>query len=379
MRPLGGPPGWREADEPASGAEVCVIVGICYARPTLSIPSRPRSAALRRLHPWLGTGLAVIAVHLALLRLMSSEGVVDGSPQTPESVVMASLLIPDVLDPVAPDEPRSSAPALSRPVPAATEVPTRPEPAHADVDADEAAALPAAGDEPDAGFEPAPEREPETAPAPASRPVAAAPASARLQYEVEGHSKGLRYGANAVLDWRQDGELYQATLEVSAFLLGSRSQSSSGRLDAGGLRPERFLDRARRDRLTLFDHETGQVRQDSGSPRPMPPGTQDKLSVFLQLALQLAALGRTPTPSERWTLPVAASNTVESWTFDYRGSEVLSLPAGPITAWHFESQPHGPGETTVELWLAPELGLLPVRLRLSQDNGDSVDQRLSRR
>ena len=76
---------------------------------------------------------------------------------------------------------------------------------------------------------------------------------------------------------------------------------------------------------------------------------------------------------------MAGSSTVESWAFDYLGSEELSLPAGLITAWRFERQSHGPGETAVELWLAPELGLLPVRLRLSQDNGDSVDQRLSGR
>jgi hypothetical protein len=28
----------------------------------------------------------------------------------------------------------------------------------------------------------------------------------------------------------------------------------------------------------------------------------------------------------------------------------------------------------VEIWLAPALGYLPVRIRLTQDNGDYVDQ-----
>ena len=38
--------------------------------------------------------------------------------------------------------------------------------------------------------------------------------------------------------------------------------------------------------------------------------------------------------------------------------------------------PQKANEVTVELWLAPALGYLPVRIRLTQDNGDFIDQKL---
>lgn len=206
-----------------------------------------------------------------------------------------------------------------------------------------------------------------------------APAPARLFYEVTGQNKGLRYSAEAVLDWHHDERTYQAMLEISAFLVGSRRQTSSGRLGPEGLQPELFVDRARRERETRFDHGAGLVRNGTGgTDLPMPAGTQDKLSVFLQLALRLSQLGSQPAPGDHWTLPVAASRTIESWTFDWHGTEALDLPAGRLLGWHLERKPQQAGEVAVELWLAPELGYLPVRLRLVQDNGDSMEQRLTR-
>lgn len=202
----------------------------------------------------------------------------------------------------------------------------------------------------------------------------------RLAYELTGQGRGLHYGAEAVLDWRQDGHSYQAMMEVSAFLLGSRSQTSSGRIGTEGLLPERFVDRARRERITSFDQPAGQWLNEAGdSAATMPAGTQDRLSVFIQLAIQLSGLRHQPTQGDRWTLPVAASRAIENWTFDWRGIEELALPAGRILTWHLERQPLHSGETRLEIWLAPELDFMPARLRLQQENGDGMDQRLLRR
>ncbi len=189
----------------------------------------------------------------------------------------------------------------------------------------------------------------------------------------------MRFSATAMLDWNHDGQNYQAMMEISAFLVGSRSQTSSGLLGPEGLKPERFVDRARRERETRFDHAAGLVRHGAGgTDLPMPAGTQDKLSVFLQLALRLGQLASQPEPGDQWTVPVAATRAIENWTFDWRGTEELELPAGRLLTWHLQRKPQQAGEVGIELWLAPELGHLPVRLRLVQDNGDNIEQRLSR-
>lgn len=55
-----------------------------------------------------------------------------------------------------------------------------------------------------------------------------------------------------------------------------------------------------------------------------------------------------------------------------------SLPAGPVSARLLRREPRHPHDSRVELWLAPALAHLPVRIRITQANGDVADQRLSR-
>lgn len=340
---------------------------------------------------WLWVGLGVAAAHLLLLWSMQATHSDPVHPLRREADIVPVTLLAQVADGAATgNKPAKPARPAAQPLPRA--MPPAVPPASA-TDASLAAAEPEPATDPapatetEAKTEPAPEL-PERQPASNTEDdeqatkltdTLHAPAPARLFYEVAGQSKGLRYNAEAVLDWRHDGRHYQAMMEISAFLIGSRSQTSSGLLGAEGLEPERFVDRARRERETRFDHETGLVRNGTGGiDLPMLTGTQDKLSVFLQLALRLGQLTSQPAPGDHWTLPVAASRAIESWTFDWRGTEELDLPAGRLQAWHLERKPQQAGEVGVELWVAPELGYLPVRLRLIQDNGDSIEQRLSR-
>ena len=218
-----------------------------------------------------------------------------------------------------------------------------------------------------------------SAPTPAPAAVTATvPASLRLRYEVLGTARGLNYHADASLDWRQDGQRYEGRLEIGAFLIGSRVQTSWGRLAPEGLRPERFSDAVRRERRLSFDHETMEVRLDDGAPVPMPPGTQDRLSVFLQLAALLAASGPSPV-GQRWQIPVAGLPRVETMTFVVDGSETLVLPAGEFQAVKLRREARREGDQQLELWLAPQLQYLPVRILLRELNGDSADQRLRAR
>jgi hypothetical protein len=207
------------------------------------------------------------------------------------------------------------------------------------------------------------------------------PPGARLQYEVRGESHGLGYRAEAELRWQSAAPQYQATLTLSAWLVGSRRQHSSGTLDAWGLRPLHFSDKARRERWLQFDWATApagpaRVLTDRGTRiDAVPAGAQDRLGVFVQLGGLLLA---TPParPGQRWTLPVVSGAGVENWTFEYRGSEALELPAGRMTAWHLQ-RVDAPGKATaVDVWYSPAPAGLPVRLVLQQDGGERVDQRL---
>lgn len=213
----------------------------------------------------------------------------------------------------------------------------------------------------------------DTSPGPAQPP-----ASAQLSYSVEGQSKGLNYSATGSLDWRNEGDSYTARMEIRMFLLGSRAQTSRGQLVATGLQPERFGDKSRSERAAHFDRTQNRIRFSNNAPdAELLPGAQDRLSVFLQLAGLLNARPEAFAVGQSIAIPVAGSGGSDIWRFQVQGLTSLDLPAGSLIARHLVREPRGARDTRVDIWLAPSLGHLPVRIRLTQDNGDVVDQRLS--
>lgn len=219
-------------------------------------------------------------------------------------------------------------------------------------------------------------------PSAAAEPMAAAtaltiPGSVRLKYTMTGRAKNMDYNASAELDWLQDGQTYEARMLVSALFLGSRSMSSSGRITADGLAPTRFLDKSRSERAAHFAPEQGKISFSANTPDvPWAKGAQDRVSVFVQLASLLAGdPGKYPAGSSVSLYTVGPTNA-DTWTFEVQAEEKLALPAGEMTAIKLTRKPQRDYDQTVEVWLAPSLAWLPVRSRITQQNGDFVDQQL---
>ena len=59
------------------------------------------------------------------------------------------------------------------------------------------------------------------------------------------------------------------------------------------------------------------------------------------------------------------------------GDEALDLPGGRVATRKLVRQPRGEYDVRLELWLATGMDYVPVRLRLTQPNGDFVDQQWS--
>jgi len=208
------------------------------------------------------------------------------------------------------------------------------------------------------------------------------PASAQLAFEVQGQAKRLQYHASAELDWRQDGAHYEARQQIKAFLVGTRSQSSRGSITAHGLQPERFGDRFRSERAAHFDFGAGQVTFSSNAPpAPLAPGAQDRLSVFLQLGAMLAAAPERYPTGTQITLTTVGVKSADRWAFTVQGPEVLQLPIGETPALKLQRVPREGHDydQKAELWLGTQLDYLPVRIRITQANGDFADLQLQER
>lgn len=232
---------------------------------------------------------------------------------------------------------------------------------------------------PDVAAAPAPSPpEAPAAPAPAGvRTALTLPGSVRLKYAMTGRSKNLDYSASAELDWLQDGQTYDAKMVVSALFLGSRSMSSSGRITADGLAPTRFLDKSRSERATHFEADKGKIVFSANTPdAPWLRGAQDRLSVFLQLGSLLAGAPASYPTGSTVSLYTAGPRETDTWHFVVEAEEKLSLPIGELVTLKLTRKPQRDYDQTVEIWFAPSMDYLPVRNRITQQNGDFIDQQL---
>ncbi len=200
------------------------------------------------------------------------------------------------------------------------------------------------------------------------------PAPTRLAFDVNGQAKKFAYSARAELLWQLDGNRYEARQEISAFLVGARTQRSVGTITEQGLLPEKFSDKSRSEQAAHFDYAKGRVTFSANTPDAVAgPGVQDRLSLFIQLGAMLAADPGRFVPGTQITLTTVSARSADRWTFTVEGPETLDLPAGPTPALKLLRLPRKDYDQKAELWVAPGLGYLPVRIKLTQANGDFAD------
>jgi Protein of unknown function (DUF3108) len=200
------------------------------------------------------------------------------------------------------------------------------------------------------------------------------PGSVRLKYDVAGTQKNLNYTARAELLWLQDGNTYEARQEVSAFMLGKRVFTSTGRMTPDGLAPSRYSDKTRNELAAHFDRERQRVTFSANTPEsPLQPGAQDRVSVFMQLASMLAGAPDKYPAGTPINVQIIGPRATEIWALAVDGEEKLNLPGGELTAIKVTRSARGEFDLKTEFWLAPTLGYLPARIRFTQVNGDFVD------
>jgi hypothetical protein len=221
---------------------------------------------------------------------------------------------------------------------------------------------------------------PEAPPAgPAETPVTAIalPASMVLEYKMTGSAKGLTYYADAQLHWQNAGDAYDALMRVSALFLGSRSMTSSGQLGPDGLAPTRFSDKSRTEAAAHFEPGKNQIIFSANTPTlPWVKGAQDRVSVFMQLGGMLAGNPAGFPTGSTISIYTVGPRDADTWTFLVEAEEKLMLPFGEMATIKLTRQPRREFDQKVEVWYAPSLGYLPVRTKITQANGDFIDQQL---
>jgi len=197
-------------------------------------------------------------------------------------------------------------------------------------------------------------------------------ASTRLVYVV--NTSKFPYRLSGELLWRNGGETYSARLRYSAFGQ-ARVQTSRGRIAETGLAPERFSDKYRSEVAAHFNYPQGKVTFSANTPdAPLLSGAQDRLSVLLQLGAIVGSEPERFAPGVTLTIPTVGPRDADVWLFTVVATEHLNLPGGTVDGVKLERLPREPYDQKVELWLSPQLNYLPARIRITETNGDSIDQ-----
>jgi len=127
-----------------------------------------------------------------------------------------------------------------------------------------------------------------------------------------------------------------------------------------------------------FERDKGKVTFSANTPDVvLQPGAQDQLSIFIQLASMIAGDPARFPKGATLEMQAVGAREAEVWRFVVGDEERLQLPAGEQVALRLTRVSEKTYDVTVELWMAPALGYLPVRIRLTQNNGDFIEQQLS--
>lgn len=333
--------------------------------------------------------LAVLVLHIIAVVWIARSRQVTWPP-APEQIIPTLLLHPEPVQPPTPPAAPKARPASPRPrsqtPPAPAPTPTPPAPDLASMDPSEftSAGAQASGD---TGVVKDLSGEGPSGPPAPPGDAFSLPPSATLRYAT--YVNGVR-NEDGVIRWATDGKTYTLAVEIPLPLFfGKLAFRSAGVVGPYGLTPTRYEEvRGRRQPdVTTFHYATDSIPASGaqGAPTvtftrspavlPLPEGTQDRFSVFLQLTgLARGGPERIASPGLTLEFPIADTDSVEVARVQHVGEETIDTPNGTIRAQHFIRLPRrADDKRRVEIWLSADHGWLPVRLRQTEPNGMQFD------
>lgn len=226
-----------------------------------------------------------------------------------------------------------------------------------------------------AGGAPAAEHSDHPAP---KRPVDV-PAQAELSYRISARQHGFSLSGDAQVSWHAGAGRYTLAETTRASLLGKiLEHRSEGHLDDYGIAPHTFFEkRFRKDpATTTFNRDTRTITFSEGdSSYPLHGGEQDRSTAVWQLAAFARAAPDKFRPGAEWPMFVAGRHDAETWTFKVVGPEPVRVAGTQVTAVHLtKAPPPDSKDQAVDLWLAPSMGWIPVRIRFADSEQEFVDQ-----
>ena len=111
-----------------------------------------------------------------------------------------------------------------------------------------------------------------------------------------------------------------------------------------------------------------------GKTVPTLPGAQDEASQFVQLTWLFTTQPERLKVGRSVEMPLAISRKLETWIYDVVAEEPLFFSFGQVATFQLRPRRAAQGgDLTPEIWIAPSLQYLPVRILIRDDKGNWVD------
>ncbi len=200
------------------------------------------------------------------------------------------------------------------------------------------------------------------------------PSDTRLSYRLGGKFRsGELYGDARVL-WQREDKRYQVRVEVALTFLASLVMTSQGEVDPVTLRPQAY-EEVRNGRPRGLRLNESEVQLANGKVMPRPPGVQDTASQFVELSHRFASGQEKLEVGRAVSFWMARPGALDLWTYDVVEREMLKTGLGEVEAFRLKPRPiaNPRGNITAEMWFAPSLQYLPVRIRVNMGEEAHVD------
>jgi hypothetical protein len=201
------------------------------------------------------------------------------------------------------------------------------------------------------------------------------PADTRLNYRLGGQFRGGDLHGSARVQWQRQGDRYETRVDIDVTLLARLVLTSQGEVAARGLLPRAYEELRRSGpRGVRLGDDTITLTDGRGVPRPA--GVQDTASQFVELSHRFATGSDALEVGRSVSFWMARPGGVDLWTYDIVDREMLQTPQlGAVEAFHLKPRPisNPRGNITAEMWFAPTLQYLPVRIRVTMGEDTYVD------
>ena len=208
------------------------------------------------------------------------------------------------------------------------------------------------------------------------------PADTRLSYKLGGYFRGDLHGS-AQVQWTRDpatqGERYQVRIGID-FGLAAAQLTSQGLVRATGLQPQAYEEQLPGGKRRSVKIEPYALQlQDGrliGRPEAAALDLQDSASQFVELGHRFNTQRARLADGEVVRLWLARPGGLDEWVYDIGPAEMIALPIlGAVQAHRLTPRPlaNPRGNITAEMWIAPSLQYLPVRIQINIGKEARVD------